>query len=192
MKFLIAKKIGMTTIYSEGVADNVTLLEALPNEVILNRSPEKDGYSAIGIGLAKKGENSEKKEYELTSEFRTEKGGVFEKGAVLTVEQFEKGEKVIVQGTTKGKGYQGVVRRHGFKGSPASHGHRHDLRAPGSIGSAFPEHVLKGKKMAGRMGSSKRTIRNLKVVLVDGEKNILAVKGAVPGTSGSLVKVFVR
>ena len=110
----------------------------------------------------------------------------------MTFEQFEKDDKVFVQGTTKGKGYQGVVKRHGFKGSPASHGHRHDLRAPGSIGSAFPERVMKGKKMAGRMGANNKTVENLKVVLADAKDNILAVKGAVPGTPGSIVRVFTR
>jgi large subunit ribosomal protein L3 len=192
MKCLITKKIGMTTIYSETAASNVTLLEALPNEVIAERTVENDGYNAVQIGLPKEGKDAKKKEYEVINEFRTEKNGIFEAGAVLTVGQFEKDEKVVVQGVNKGKGYQGVVKRHGFKGSPASHGHRHDLRAPGSIGSAFPERVMKGKKMSGRMGANKKTVENLKVVLADEERNVLAVKGAVPGTTGAIIKVFKR
>lgn len=200
MKCLIAKKIGMTTLYTEGMADNVTLLEVLPNEVLATRTFEKDGYSAVQVGLLMKqgaSKTDEKKpkkaQYELVCEFRTEQAEKeFEKGKKLTVEQFEKGQKVFVQGITKGKGYQGVVKRHGFKGSPASHGHRHDLRAPGSIGSAFPEHVLKGKKMAGRMGGAKKTMMNLSVSHIDPAKNILALKGSIPGSAGSVVRVYSR
>lgn len=198
MKCLIAKKMGMTTLYVEGAADNVTLLEVLPNEVLGTRTLEKDGYWAVQVGLVKQSvKKAEKtvrgKQYEFVCEFRAEQAEKdFEKGKSLTVEQFEKGEKVFVQGITKGKGYQGVVKRHGFKGSPASHGHRHDLRAPGSIGSAFPERVLKGKKMAGRMGGTKKTMMNLLVSHVDPTKNILALKGSIPGSVGSVVRVYTR
>ena len=107
----------------------------------------------------------------------------------LKIDQFEVGDKVRVSGITKAKGFQGVVKRHGFKGSPRSHGHKHDWRAPGSIGSSFPEHVLKGKKMAGRMGGRRFSVRNLEVADIDKENNILFLKGAVPGVKGRIVEI---
>ena len=182
MKMLLAKKLGMTTIYEGDVANNVTLLEAEGNEVVGVRTQEKDGYNAIQVGMDKN----------VVNEFRVDDIKDYEKGKKLEVSQFEKDEKVNVQGIIKGKGFQGVVKRHGFAGSPASHGHRHDLRAPGSIGSAFPERVMKGKRMAGRMGGHNATSENLKVVHIDNEKNIIAVKGSVPGTNGTVVRVFSR
>ena len=113
-----------------------------------------------------------------------------EKESVVTVKQFEVGDTVIVVGTSKGKGFQGVVKRHGFKGGPASHGHRHSLRQAGSSGSAYPQHVVKGKRMAGRMGSDRVTVKNLSIMWIDEEKNVLAVKGAVPGAKGSVVEII--
>ena len=188
MKVLLAKKLGMTTIYKEGVADNVTLLEAGENAITALRSEQKDGYVAVQVGIDRN--KNEKKGFDIHSEFRMDSVEGFEIGKNLTVEQFEEGDKVNIQSISKGKGYQGVVKRHGFAGSPASHGHRHDLRAPGSIGSAFPERVMKGKKMAGRMGGENVTMKGLKVSLVDKEKNIVAVKGPVSGTNGSVVRIF--
>ena len=94
-----------------------------------------------------------------------------------------------VSAVTKAKGFQGVVKRHGFKGGPATHGHRHALRAPGSIGSAYPQHVIKGKKMAGRTGGNYSTVRNLKIVAIDKETNMIALKGAVPGVAGRIVEI---
>ena len=120
-------------------------------------------------------------------EFRVEEK--MEKGALLDVSIFQEGDIVDVSGISKAKGFQGVVKRHGFAGAPASHGHKHDLRAPGSIGSGFPEHVLKGKKMAGRMGGRRSTAKNIQVVHIDKEKNIIALKGAVPGISGNIVEI---
>ncbi|MDD5490017.1 MAG: 50S ribosomal protein L3, partial [Candidatus Moranbacteria bacterium] len=110
-------------------------------------------------------------------------------GDKLDINQFEVGDKVKVSGVTKGKGFQGVMKRHGFKGSPHSHGHKHDWRAPGSIGSSFPEHVIKGKKMAGRMGGERSSVKNLEVVEIDKENNILFLRGAVPGVKGRIVEV---
>ncbi|MEA2007173.1 MAG: 50S ribosomal protein L3 [Patescibacteria group bacterium] len=188
MKVLLTKKLGMTTIYKEGVADNVTLLEAGENAIVALRSEEKDGYVAVQVGIDKS--KNEKKGFDVHSEFRMGSADGFEVGKNLTVEQFEEGDKVNIQSVSKGKGYQGVVKRHGFAGSPASHGHRHDLRAPGSIGSAFPERVMKGKKMAGRMGGGNVTIESLKVSLVDKERNIIAVKGPVSGTNGTVVRII--
>lgn len=197
MKYLLTKKIGMTTIFDEGRAENVTLLEVGENVVIGRRTKEKDGYDALqvafGIKTKKSSEDKVKKEeYEKIREWRVTDSSVIDQikaGDRLDLTSLEKGDKVSVKGISKGKGFQGVVKRHGFGGAPASHGHRHDLRAPGSIGSAFPERVMKGKKMAGRMGGKSVTAKNLTVVLVDKERKILAVKGAVPGSRGTLVVV---
>lgn len=192
MKFILAKKLGMSTIYEEGNARNVTLLEAGKNLITLERTIEKDGYRGLQIGmLNEKKSKGDKKFFLKKCEIRSE-GEKAQVGQELSVDQFSKDEKVNIIGISKGKGYQGVMKRHNFKGSPATHGHRHDHRAPGSIGSAFPERVMKGKKMSGRMGSDRNTIRNLKVVLVDKEKKLLAVEGAVPGVNGSIVQVILR
>jgi 50S ribosomal protein uL3 len=110
-------------------------------------------------------------------------------GDKIDVSIFEIGEKVKVSGITKAKGFQGVVKRHGFKGAPKTHGHKHDLRAPGSIGSGFPEHVTKGKRMAGRMGGERATSLNVKVAYVDKDKNIIGLKGAVPGIPGNVIEI---
>ncbi|MEA1926295.1 MAG: 50S ribosomal protein L3 [Patescibacteria group bacterium] len=190
MKILLARKLGMTTIYKKDKADNVTLLDVKKNVIVGTRTLEKDGYSAVRIGLASasgKNNKKNKKQYEQIREFRIEDIGNFKKGEEISLDSFEKGEKVKISGVSKGKGFQGVVKRHGFAGSPASHGHRHDLRAPGSIGSAFPERVMKGKRMAGRMGGEKVTVKNMVISHVDPEKRIIALKGAVPGNNGLLV-----
>lgn len=106
--------------------------------------------------------------------------------------EFKEGDEVKVSGISKGKGFQGVVKRHGFSGFPASHGHKGHERSPGSIGQRFPQHTLKGKKMAGRMGGTKVTVRNLEVIKIDKDDRILAVKGAVPGRRGTNLKVIIR
>lgn len=175
----------------------VTLVLANPNIVTLRRTEEKDGYASVQLALpkeVKKGEekqtpkkpNELKKAYFARSEFK----GEFPPDAkTVSVEQFSAGDVVTVVGTSKGKGFAGVVKRHNFSGGPASHGHRHVLRSGGSIGSAYPQHVMKGKKMAGRMGSDRVTVKNLTVVAVDTEKNTIALKGAVPGTRGSIIEI---
>ena len=192
MKFILGRKLGMTTIYdTEKGALNVTLIECEPNSVSLMRSQEKDGYNAVQIGIKKrKTQNAKRKtkEYDKIKEFRTE-AGELKAGDDLDITQFEIGDKVKVSGITKAKGFQGVMKRHGFKGSPHSHGHKHDWRAPGSIGAGFPEHVIKGKRMAGRMGGKRATTENIKVVFIDKEKNLLGVMGAVPGVAGRIVEI---
>jgi large subunit ribosomal protein L3 len=180
-KFILGKKIGMTTLYEEKGALNVTLLECF-SKVSLIKSKDKDGYNAVQMEIAKS-----KKKF-LKKEFRVDET-VLKEGDVCGVSIFEVGEKIRITGISKSKGFQGVVKRHGFKGSPASHGHKHDLRAPGSIGSGFPEHVVKGKRMAGRMGGKRTTTRNLGVVFIDKENNLLGIKGAVPGIPGGIVEI---
>jgi large subunit ribosomal protein L3 len=184
MKFILGKKIGMTTIYTENEAQNVTLIETGVNKVSDIMSEDKDGYVAVQITMRfAKGKDTIK-------EFRVDEIGELKKGDDIAVDVFEDKDVVIINSISKGKGYQGVVKRHNFAGAPASHGHRHDLRAPGSIGSAFPERVMKGKRMAGRMGSQSVTVKNLEIVKVDKEKGIIAIKGAVPGHRGSVVQII--
>lgn len=181
MKFILGKKLGMTTVFDDNGAQNVTLVECA-SKVSLIRDEVKDGYKAIQLEIAKTRKKSQK------VEFRTEEINL-EKDAALDVSTFVIGEKVKVSGITKAKGFQGVVKRHGFRGAPKSHGHKHDLRAPGSIGSGFPEHVIKGKRMAGRMGGARSTTKNIKIVFIDKEKNLLGLKGAVPGNAGGIVEI---
>lgn len=172
----------MTTIFDEDGAQNVTLVECFPNRISTLKSEEKDGYNAVQMEIDKT------KNIKFKKEFRINEMKV-EKDAEISVSVFEKGDIVKISGITKAKGFQGVVKRHGFKGSPSSHGHKHDLRAPGSIGAGFPEHVIKGKRMAGRMGGERATSKNIKVVFIDKEKNILGVKGPVPGIPGNIVEI---
>lgn len=182
-KFILGKKLGMTTIFNDKrEALNVTLVECAAKVSGL-RNKEKDGYSAVQIEMAKTKNKLYKKEFKNTA---TE----MKIGDEISVDSFEIGDEVNVSGLGKAKGFQGVVKRHGFKGSCASHGHKHDLRAPGSIGAGFPEHVIKGKRMAGRMGGKRVTSRNIEVVLVDKENNLMALKGAVPGVSGAVVEIY--
>jgi large subunit ribosomal protein L3 len=181
MKFILGKKLGMTTIFTDQGAQNVTLLSCLPNKISNTRTMEKDGYSATQVEIQKTKNKVFKKEFRIESAPAEE--------IKIDVSAFEIGDMVKVSGITKAKGFQGVVKRHGFKGSPASHGHKHDLRAPGSIGSGFPEHVVKGKRMAGRMGGERATTKNIKIVFIDKEKNLLGIKGPVPGIPGNIVEI---
>jgi large subunit ribosomal protein L3 len=183
MKFVLGKKSGMTTIYDERGAHNVTLITVEPNVVDMVREQQKDGYSAVRLSVAKTRNVMHQKE------FRVDDASAYTVSDTIDASIFVPGDVVNVSGDSKAKGFQGVVKRHGFAGGPKTHGHRHVLRQPGSIGSAFPEHVIKGKKMAGRMGGERVTSRNLKVIAVEPEKNLIAVKGAVPGVVGRMVEV---
>ena len=203
MPGLIGKKIGMTRIFNEvGVQIPVTVIEAGPCPVVQVKSDETDGYSAVQLGFgAQKAKRASKAEVghaakagleaapRLMREFALENGEQYEVGQELTVEQFEAGDRVKVTGRSKGRGFQGVVKRHGFAGRPASHGHSQS-RTPGSMGPGTdPSRVIKGKKLPGRMGGTRATIRNLQVVRVDGERNLLFVKGGVPGARNGYVLI---
>lgn len=182
MKFILGKKLGMTTIYDkEQGALNVTLIECEPNKIAFVRTVEKDGYSAVQLEVAKTKNTVVKKEVRTEDQVAV--------GDMVSIEAFQIGDKVKISGITKAKGFQGVVKRHGFKGAPKTHGHKHDLRAPGSIGAQQPQHVIKGKRMAGRMGGTRSSVKNVKVVYIDAEKKILGVKGAVPGVAGRIVEI---
>ena len=193
-KFILGKKLGMSKIYDkEKGALNVTLVECEPNVITQVRTMDKDKYEAIQIGVLKskvKGQKSKvRKDFFKIKEFKGEVKDL-KVGDEIRIDQFRVGDKVKVSGIAKGKGFQGVMKRHGFKGSPHSHGHKHDWRAPGSIGSSFPEHVMKGKKMAGRMGGVRSSVKNLEIVEIDKENNILFLKGAVPGVKGRIMEVI--
>ena len=191
----------MTQVFdSKGKAQPVTLIEAGPCVVTAVQTKEKNGYAAVQLGFAEKKLNkpqtghikefmNNKKGFAVLKEFRVQDQGEVKKGDTVLVDQFEKDSKVNVRSRTKGKGFQGVVKRWGFAGGPASHGQKHSLRAPGSIGSAYPQHVMKGKKMAGRMGGAIQTTRNLKVVDIIKDKNILIIKGAISGSNGTVVEI---
>lgn len=198
MKFLLGRKLGMTTLQDASLgALNVTLIECDTNTVSLLRTMERDGYAAVQVEAMKTSRKKLHKEFRLdsaqvSSEDAQKELASFEVGKTLDVSVFSVGDVVNVTGISKGKGFQGVVKRHGFKGSPRTHGHKHDLRAPGSIGAQQPQHVIKGKRMAGRMGADRSTMQNLKIVLVDETKKLIAVKGAVPGVNGRMVEVWAR
>jgi len=197
-KFIFGEKIGMSEWWNEKEeVEPITLIGCERLYIFGKRTKEKDGYSAVILGLAKKDEfpkeEKEKKKRKLFKhvfEFRVDENDTqLNVGDKVNVTIFNKGDLVKVTGLSKGKGYQGVVKKHGFSGGPKTHGHRHVLRSAGSIGSAFPQHVMKGKKMAGRMGNVQRTVKNLKIAWIDTEKNIVAIKGAVPGRRGNWVKI---
>lgn len=201
MSGLIGKKIGMTSLFDEnGKNIPCTVIQAGPCVVTQVRTLEVDGYEALQLGFddkeekrankaelghAKKAGAAPKKKVVEFQDFE----GEYKLGDAVTVEQFQEGEFVDVSGTSKGKGFQGVVKRHGFGGvGQSTHGQHNRLRAPGSVGaSSYPSRVFKGMRMAGRMGAEKVTVQNLKVLKVVADKNLLVVKGCVPGHKNAYV-----
>lgn len=195
-KFILGQKIGMSQIFGkEGEVIPVSVIEAGPCVVIQIKSSENDGYQAVQIGFGTRKKISKPLAGHLKNlgKFRhlREFKGVadLKVGDKIGVGIFQEGDRVKVSGVSKGKGFQGVVKRHGFSGGMASHGNKDRLRAPGSIGTSFPEHVRKGRRMAGRMGFDRVSVKDVKIVKVDQENNILAVKGAVPGRRGTLLEI---
>ncbi|MEK7124927.1 MAG: 50S ribosomal protein L3 [Patescibacteria group bacterium] len=198
-RFILGTKAGMTQIVDRGVATPVTVIRVEPNVVIQVKSKEKDGYEAVQVGTGTKrrvakpqrGHFGDLGTFRFVREFRATKGGDKElaKGDTLDASIFTPGDTVKVAGISKGKGFQGGVKRHGFSGMPESHGHHHVRKHIGSIGQRFPQHTLKGKRMAGHMGAERVTMRGLKVLTVDAEQGLLAVKGSVPGQKGTLLEV---
>jgi len=176
----------------------VTLIESGPNFVIQVKTKEKDGYVAVQMGFGTKKEKNIKKpqrghlknlgNLRWLKEFRLDSTEL-KSGDKIDIATFTPGDKVNVIAVSKGKGFQGVVKRHGFHGGPKSHGQKDRHRAPGSIGASWPQHVIKGMKMAGRMGGDKVTVKNLEIVEVDKENNLIAIKGAIPGRRGTLVMI---
>jgi len=199
MKFILGKKLESAQIFGqEGKIIPVTLVFAGPCFVTQIKNKEKDGYEGVQIGFGAKkdkkmnkpqrGHLGENPNLKYLREFRAENSEM-KLGDEIKVDIFKEGDKVKVSGISKGKGFQGVVKRHGFSGGPKSHGQKHSLRAPGSIGATFPERVPKGRRMAGRMGGERVTVKNLEIVKVDVEENILAIKGAVPGNRGTILEI---
>ena len=204
MPGLLGKKIGMSSIFTpEGVNIPVTILEIGPCPVVNIKTLKKDGYEALQLGFGtKKEKNITKPELghfkkagvspvRHLKEFKCFNVTDYKVGDTLTIDLFNEGELVKVTAKSKGKGFQGVMRRHNFGGvGGATHGQHNRLRAPGSIGSSsYPSRVFKGMKMAGRMGCEQFTIKNLKIVKIIPEKNIVMVKGAVPGAVNSIVEI---
>ena len=202
LKGLIGKKIGMTQVFDEkGVAHPVTIIEAGPCFVTQVRSPEKEGYSAIQLGFGELhpkrltgGELGHLKAREIPPlrflrEFRA-KTVDMNVGDKVTVETFAVGERVDVIGTSKGKGFAGVVKRHHFRGQPKTHGASDRTRAPGSSGATTtPGRVYRGTRRSGHMGTERVTVQGLKIVLVDNERNLLGLHGAVPGPKGGVIMI---
>ena len=193
MKFILGKKIEMGQIFKQdGEVIPVTWIEAGPCFVTQIKEKEKDNYQAVQIGFIKKNKNIKKTEKNKEYKFLREKKAQnqLKIGDVIDLSVFQEGDKIAVSGVSKGKGFQGGVKRWGFKGkSTASHGTKHDHRTLGSVGSAFPERVIKGRKMPGRMGNQRKTIKNLEIIKIDKENNLLAIKGALPGARGSFLEI---
>lgn len=205
MKGILGKKVGMTQVFSErGEAIPVTVIEAGPCFVAQIKTVEQDGYAAVQLGF----EETKPKRLTQPQLKHLQKSNLpalrhlrelriaddelasLEEGQKLTVDIFEEGEMVDVTGTSKGRGFAGVVKRYGFRGGPKTHGQSDRLRAPGSVGACTtPGRVFKGKRMPGRMGGERVTTQGLQVVLVDPERNLLALRGAVPGSKNGLLLI---
>jgi large subunit ribosomal protein L3 len=199
MKGILGEKLGMTQIFTEdGRALPVTVIQAGPCKVVQVKTPETDGYSAVQLGYAERG-NAKKpmvghfakagvEPMRYVVEMRTDEA--FEAGQEITVDIFAQGERTDVVGVSKGKGFAGVMKRHGFSGLSASHGTEKKHRSPGAIGAcATPSRVYRGTRMAGQMGNERVTVLNLEVVEADAERGLLLLRGAVPGPNGGLVMV---
>jgi len=205
MKGILGKKVGMTQIFSEqGVVTPITVIEAGPCFVAQIKTVERDGYTAVQLGFgetnAKRLNRPQMQHLQKSNlpalrtlrEIRigADEVAAYKEGQKVTVDIFAVGEFVDVIGTSKGKGFAGVVKRHHFRGGPTTHGQSDRLRTPGSIGACkTPGRVFKGMRMAGQLGSGRVTAQGLKVVLVDPERNLLAVEGAVPGAKNGLVMI---
>jgi len=200
MNFILGQKIEMSQMFDkEGNVIPVTKIQTGSCKITQIKNKEMDGYEAVQLGFgqkknlnkALKGHLKDLPNFYYLKEFRISESDnkKIKRGDEITINNFKEGEKVTITGISKGKGFQGVVRRHGFHGHPSSHGHKDQERMPGSIGSKRTGSVAKGKRMAGHMGTEQITVKNLEIMKVDLENNILYLKGAVPGKRGSLVKI---
>ncbi|MFW6088367.1 MAG: 50S ribosomal protein L3 [Gemmatimonadota bacterium] len=204
MAGMIGKKVGMTQIFDEdGKAVGVTVIEVGPCPVVQVKTAETDGYAAVQVGFGRRRDRRASKpaaghaaraglDYvpEVLAEFEPEPEREYTPGEELTVEMFEVGQRVKISGRTKGRGFQGTVKRHNFAGSRASHGGSSTLRKPGSIGPGTdPSRVIKGRKMSGQMGGTIRTALNRRIVAIDAENNLLMIDGSVPGARNNVVLI---
>lgn len=200
MKYLLGEKLGMAQIFDkDGNVVPVTLVRAESNTVTAVKTLERDGYSAVQVGHGKEKRPSKAvaghlkglSNFKTIKEYRVSEHGL-ERGAAIDVSIFTAGEKVKVTGVSKSKGFQGVVKRHGFHGAPATHGTKHAHREPGSIGATWPQRVIKGMRMAGRMGGVRISVKNLVVADVNLEQSIIALRGAIPGKPGTIVAISAK
>ncbi len=204
MKFALAKKINMTNLFDkDGKIHVVTAVEATPSFVVQVKNTKKDGYSAVQIGFGERAKKNIKKpqlghmreigNFAVLREYRIRDTDVapVQGDKITPVELFAEGDAITVSGITKGKGFQGVVKRYNFKGGPRSHGQKHSEREPGSISGGTREggRVPKGMRMAGRMGGNKITVKGLNIVAIDKDNSIIYIKGAVPGRKGTLLEI---
>jgi large subunit ribosomal protein L3 len=200
MKYILGNKIGMSQMFDKnGKLTPVTLISVGPCYVLQKKNKEKDGYEALQVGFkkiekkSKIGKSMKGKEYRYIKEYRTQgegpKGSPLNVGDEINASIFQEGQIVKVSGKSKGKGFQGGVKKHGMHGRNATHGVKHEHRTIGSTGTRFPQHVMKGRKMPGRMGFEKVTVKNLKIMKVDKENNLLVIKGAGPGTERTLLEI---
>ena len=199
MKFILATKQKMTQIFDEmGNIYPATVVTAGPVTVTQIKNADVDGYESVQIGFglekdknlkkAQRGHFGDLGSFKVLREFRTPNGEA-QKGDVIDATSFEVGDKVTVSAISKGKGNQGVVKRHNFAGGRRTHGNKHSERRPGSIGSTGPQRVLKGLRMMGRMGGDRITVKNLKVLQVDKDTNTMVISGAIPGRPGTLIEI---
>lgn len=204
-KGLIGKKLGMTSVFTqEGNSVPVTVVEAGPCVVTQIKTEDTDGYNALQLAFGVQKEQRVNKPqkghfakagdacFAVVKEFPVEDPSLFELGQEISVELFAVGEKIDVAGTSKGRGFSGTIRRHGFSRGPAAHGSR-NVRKPGSVGcSAWPSRVIKGKKMPGQFGNDRNTVKNLQIVDIRPEENLLLIKGAVPGHKSGILEINKR
>lgn len=200
-KAILAKKVGMTQVFNEdGQAIPVTVLEAGPCAVIFKRTAERDGYEALQVGFQPKKEKRANKPekghlartgagpFKYVKEFRVANIDDYDEGQEIRADIFKEGDRVDIRGISKGKGFSGGVKRHGFGTGPKTHGSRFH-RKPGTLGGMDPGHVFKGRLLPGRMGGNKVMVQNLEIIKVDPDKNLLLVKGSVPGNRGSVLMI---
>ncbi|MEY2986155.1 MAG: hypothetical protein RJB24_384 [Candidatus Parcubacteria bacterium] len=190
MKFSFAKKIGMTQIFEGGKVIPVTKVELYPDvkiQALIEAS--KNGYNAVQVGAKYTKKVKDSVLPRIVKEIRVDELPAIELGSPLDISQYEVGNILTVKGVSKGKGFAGVVKRHNFSGANATHGTKHTERAGGSIGSGYPEHVLKGRKMPGRAGFKAQTLKNIRIVDIDVENNQLLLKGAIPGPNNGLLQI---
>ena len=205
MKFILGTKVNMTEYFSaDGKVHPATIISATPMVVTQVKTKETDGYTAVQVGygtrkekniskalmghVAGKGTFAEVREFRVSPEEAT----ATELGGTILLDTFKEGDKVTVSGISKAKGFQGVIKRHNFKGGPRSHGQKHSERAPGSIGGGLRNRVPKGMRMGGRTGGERITVSNLKVLAVDTDTNTLLVEGAVPGRRGTMLEIVMK
>lgn len=199
-KFILGTKEKMMQVFDEnGIVYPVTVVNAGPVVITQIKEKDKDAYSSIQVGFGKKHQKNINKaqkghlkdlgNFKYIKEFRVDDVSNYKVGDMIDISVFEKDEKVNVSSISKGKGFQGVVKRHNFAGGPRSHGQKHQERKPGSIGATGPQRVFKGVRMAGRMGSDRVQVKNLKIVQVDKGSSQLLIKGAIAGRKGTLVEV---